>query len=220
MKKLFIIILGALILSLLCTACSALDVVQNDAVRAFGDVLSAHPAEYKNGWHQLTSPDGSGKLLYDNGSIWLAIDASPFIAAGLEASEIANISETVFYNKALEYSLPGWDMLNQNVKDGAFAQFEANAGHIRKNIAYHAAMDHYNIDFGGAMFEWAKDMKTNGYDGSDQDKDIVFVLNPEPLIAAGADPENVDGWTYAQVPVMQDDKEALVYKFLKAFNLQ
>ena len=31
----------------------------------------------------------------------------------------------------------------------------------------------------GNMFEWAKDMKTTGMT-IDQDKDIVFVLNPEP----------------------------------------
>jgi trans-aconitate methyltransferase len=103
-------------------------------------------------------------------------------------------------------------MLNQNVKNGAVAQFEANAGYIRQNIGYHTAMDHYNIDFGNAMFEWAKDMSSN-------DKDIVFVLNPEPLIAAGVEPKNVDGWTYAQVPVMQGGKETQVYKFLKPFDL-
>ena len=210
MKKTFLI--GILMAALL-TACSSLDVVQKYAVRAFGDVLAVYPAEYQDGWYQLTSPDGGEKLVYDNGNIWLAIDASPFISAGLDVSKLDNIAESIFYKNDLGYGLPGWDMLNQNVKDGAFAQFEANAGYIRQSIGYHTAMDHYNIDFDGAMFEWAKDMDTN-------DKDIVFVLNPEPLIAAGVDPENVDGWTYAQVPVMQDGKETQVYKFLKPFNLK
>jgi len=36
------------------------------------------------------------------------------------------------------------------------------------------------------------------------DKDIVFVLNPEPLIAAGVDPKAVDGWVFARVPVEID----------------
>jgi hypothetical protein len=83
----------------------------------------------------------------------------------------------------------------------------------RKNIGYHAQMDHYNLDLNGAIFEWAKDLSTN-------DKDIVFVLNPEPLIAAGVRPEKVEGWIYAQVPVMVDGKETQVYKFLKPFNLK
>ncbi len=36
----------------------------------------------------------------------------------------------------------------------------------------------------GNMFEWAKDMQKN-------DKDIVFVLNPQPFIDAGVDPAKV-----------------------------
>jgi hypothetical protein len=62
-------------------------------------------------------------------------------------------------------------------------------------------------------------MKTNGYDDADQDKDIVFVLNPEPLIAAGVVPENVEGWVYAQVPVEENGKTEDVWKFLKPFDL-
>jgi hypothetical protein len=62
------------------------------------------------------------------------------------------------------------------------------------------------------MFEWASDMSTN-------DKDIVFVLNPEPLIAAGVDPNAVEGWTYSAVSVDVDGKPTEVYKFLKAFDL-
>lgn len=83
----------------------------------------------------------------------------------------------------------------------------------RERLGYHAEMDHYNVNLDGAMFEWAKDLAAN-------DKDIVFALDPEPLIAAGADPEKVEGWTYAQVPVMRDGKAAQVWKFLKIFDLQ
>ena len=210
MKKAILIVM---LFAVLLTACSSLDVVQKDAVRAFDDILSLYPAEHQDGWYQLTSPDGGAKLAYANDSVVLAVDASPFIDAGLEASETVSIAESVFYKNDLSYALPGWDMLNQNVKDGAAAQFEANAEYIRRNIGYHSAMDHYSIDFGGGMFEWAKDIAAN-------DKDIVFALNPEPLIAAGVEPENVDGWTYALVPVMRDGKETQVYKFLKSFDLE
>jgi len=70
------------------------------------------------------------------------------------------------------------------------------------------------------MFEWAKDMKVNWYDNSNQDKDIVFVLNPEPLIAAGVDIEHVDGWAYAQVQVEENGKMEQVWKLLKPFDLK
>jgi hypothetical protein len=43
-----------------------------------------------------------------------------------------------------------------------------------------------------------------------------FVLNPEPLIAAGVDPEKAEGWIYARVPADDGD----VWKFLKVFDLK
>ncbi|MDR0876139.1 MAG: hypothetical protein LBN12_08025, partial [Clostridiales Family XIII bacterium] len=114
----------------------------------------------------------------------------------------------------------GLDMLNQNVEADPLKQFESNAKGLRDSIGYHTALDHYNVMLGdGNMFEWAKDFSVNGQTKENQDKDIVFVLNPEPLIAAGVDPEKVDGWAYAQVSVEIDGKAADVYKFLKPFDL-
>jgi hypothetical protein len=53
------------------------------------------------------------------------------------------------------------------------------------------------------------------------DKDIVFVLNPEPFIAAGVDPDKINGWAFTKVTV--DDangKPVQVDKILKPFDLQ
>lgn len=85
----------------------------------------------------------------------------------------------------------------------------------REQIKYHADLDHYGVDVGnGNMFEWAKDMETN-------DKDIVYVLSPQVFIDAGVDPENVDGWLFAKVNVMdKDGKSVEVDKFLKPFDLK
>ncbi len=63
-------------------------------------------------------------------------------------------------------------------------------------------------------------METNGYDNTVQDKDIVFALNPAPLVAAGADPEKIDGWLHAQVPVMTGGTTGLEWNLLKPFNLR
>jgi hypothetical protein len=70
------------------------------------------------------------------------------------------------------------------------------------------------------MFEWAKDFSTNTVTKENQDKDIVFVLNPEPLISAGVDPAKVKGWSYGEVTVDMDGKQTEVYKFLKAADLK
>jgi hypothetical protein len=52
------------------------------------------------------------------------------------------------------------------------------------------------------------------------DKDIVFVLNPDPWIAAGVDPNAVDGWAFAKVMVDVEGKPAEVDKILKPFDLK
>jgi hypothetical protein len=77
------------------------------------------------------------------------------------------------------------------------------------------AMDHYGVSLGdGNLFEWAKDMNAN-------DKDIVFVLNPEPFIAAGADPARVSGWVFDKVTVDDENgKPVQVDKLLKPFEIR
>jgi hypothetical protein len=103
----------------------------------------------------------------------------------------------------------------------ALKAYEQIVGKYRDAINYHASLDHYGVLLGdGNLFEWAKDMKTNAYDDSVQDKDIVFVLNPEPLTAAGVAPDNVEGWAYAQVPIDVNGKTEQVWKLLKPFDLQ
>ena len=79
-------------------------------------------------------------------------------------------------------------------------------------IGYHIALDHYGVEVGGGnMFEWAKTLSKN-------DKDIVFVLDPQPLITAGVNPEAVEGWFFAKVSVMSGGKKVEVDKFLKPFH--
>jgi hypothetical protein len=84
--------------------------------------------------------------------------------------------------------------------------FDGKTFEIRENPAGH------DLD-NGNMFEWAKNLATN-------DKDIVFVLAPEPFIAAGTDPARIEGWAFTKVTV--DDangKPVQVDKILKPFNL-
>jgi opacity protein-like surface antigen len=214
MKKAFLV--GIALLALLLSACSALDVVQTDAIRAFGDVLEVFPAEeYEPNRWKLTAPGGGAWFLLDNMNFDLVVDAAPFVAAGADLAKLENVGEHNINpgKDSIYFSSPGFDMLNMNGKDTAMEQFKADIPCVREYLGYHAEMDHYNLDMGGAVFEWAKDMSAN-------DKDIVFALDPEPLIAAGVDPEKVEGWVYTQVPVMRDGKPAQVWKFLKIFDLQ
>jgi hypothetical protein len=220
MKKLVCVILLIFVMSF--ASCSSLDVVSTDAVRSFSEVLTAFPPakESEPEW-AINAPGGGAGFYWSNESMVMTVETSPFINAGLDIAEL----DPAVYNNADENSFylftGSFDMLNQNIKDTPLEQFKADLKFKRKDLSYHTALDHYGISFGnGNMFEWAKDLTKNSITGENQDKDIVFVLNPEPLIKAGVDPSKVQGWAYAQVSVDVDGKPADVWKFLKPFNIK
>ncbi|MDR1531641.1 MAG: hypothetical protein LBS62_05570 [Clostridiales bacterium] len=203
---------------ILVSACMRLDVVGRDAERSFEEVLAALPPAANSAgspsW-SLDAPDGAVSLVIardeDSGPDFdaaLLVDAEPFLAAGLDPSQFPlEIADGVFEIKA---------GLSDTASEPAtpISVFKKIVENQRDRIGYHTALDHYNIDLGGGnMFEWAKDMSAN-------DKDIVYVLDPAPFIAAGADPGAVDGWAFSKVPVDIDGKPAEVDKFLKAFDLE
>lgn len=204
-----------------------LDVVGSDSAAAFGRVLEAAPAlvapdEESGGW-SLAAPDGSARFSWGRSSggsdpeLLLEADAAPFLSAGLEAGLLPE-----------GYALRDGKLLlgtalSAPASSGAatpLAAYEALVKDARGSIGYHSALDHYNISLGGGnLLEWARSLDKNSVTGEAQDKDLVFVLNPEPLIAAGVDPEQVAGWIYAPVTMEMGGKVAEVYKFLKPFNL-
>jgi hypothetical protein len=216
MKRLTTIFVISALAIVTLTSCTSLDVVGTDSVRAFGEVLNALPAkpdisDSDSGW--TFSADGSATLGISPGMLVVYIDPAPFIAAGLDVTALTPLPNQSVSSLGISFYTPGYDMLNENPPETPLAAFENSIKANRSAVGYHTALDHYNIDFGGGnMFEWAKDISTN-------DKDVVFVLNPEPLIAAGVDPNAVEGWSYAAVPVEIDGKATDVFKFLKPFDL-
>ncbi|WP_037585904.1 hypothetical protein [Stenoxybacter acetivorans] len=223
-----------------CSGPSSLDVVGRQSVTSFDEVLKTIPDQVKTdelnvGW-SLSAPDDSVRFIWSEDyskaplhDVMLELDAQPFIDAGLVPDKLPD--NYAFYKDDTMGSM-GSEMLMVGTKLGsdkltysgsptALAAYEQIVTKYRDSINYHASLDHYGVKLGdGNMFEWAKDMKINGYDNTDQDKDIVFVLNPEPLIAAGVDPEKVEGWAYAQVPIEENGKTEQVWKLLKPFNLK
>ncbi|MFA6507998.1 MAG: hypothetical protein WCT14_17990 [Treponemataceae bacterium] len=154
----------------------------------------------------------------DKPDVEFSFDAAPFIAAGLDPAKLTG-------GEGFKYELEdGRLMLHFEIGAEAFGEgakksIEGTFAEIvrthRNRIGYHEKLDHYNIKLGdGNMFEWAKDMAKN-------DKDIVWVLNPAPLVVAGVDPAKVTDWAFAKVE-MKDDagKTVLVDKLLKPFDLK
>ncbi|MDP3179227.1 MAG: hypothetical protein Q8M76_15070 [Spirochaetaceae bacterium] len=147
-----------------------------------------------------------------------SFDAAPFVAAGL-AIEKMPMADGLKYEiedgKFMIHFELGVASFSPEAKKSMVATFAEIVRTERDRIGYHEKLDHYGIKLGdGNMFEWAKDRAKN-------DKDIVWVLNPEPFIAAGVDPSKIEGWAFAKVELKDDaGKTILVDKLLKPFDLR
>jgi len=224
MKKKTGIFLIAAISAVTLSACAQTDVVGAVAKTSFAKVVTASgeavTADDMNGGWSLTAPDNTARFIWvkdfsasSTHDVMLEFDAAPFIAAGLDTSKLP---DGILNGDKL---MVGTDLGDTVIKDSESAtpssSFNEIVDNYRASVGYHEALDHYGVDLGGGnKFEWAKDMSTN-------DKDIVFVVDPEILISAGVNPENVEGWKYASVTVKDSTgKSTDVMKFLKPFNLQ
>jgi hypothetical protein len=208
-----------------------LDVVGSQSVASLDAVFKVLPepvkADEMNGGWSLSAPDGTARFIWSKDyskspihDVMLELDAKPFVDAGLDTAKLpANYS--AYDGMLMVGKKLGSDALAYSGEATPLASYEQIVKKYRDSINYHTALDHYGVKLGdGNMFEWAKDLTKNTATNTDQDKDIVFVLNPEPLIAAGVDPAKVAGWAYAQVQVEENGKTENVYKFLKPFNLK
>lgn len=201
-----------------------LDVVGKESVTSFERVLNTIPdsvkADEMNGGWSLDAPDGTARFIWSENysksplhDVMLELDAKPFTDVGLDTGKLPE-NFAAYEDKLMVGAKLGNDDLKYDGDPTPLAAYEQIVSNYRDTIGYHTALDHYGVNLGdGNLFEWAKNLDTN-------DKDIVFVLNPEPLINAGVDPEKVEGWTYAKVPVEVDGKPAEVYKLLKPFSLK
>ncbi|MDR2103121.1 MAG: hypothetical protein LBP42_03345 [Treponema sp.] len=216
---LFIVLIVPAILS-----CGKLDVVGAGSVQSFEKILrqipqGLAPDTLQGGW-SLSAPDGSVRFIWSRNyaasprrDVMFEFDAAPFIAAGLNPEKLPD-NFVAAGDKIIVGTKLGTEQLSYQGEATPLASYEQMVKLKRNSIGYHGAMDHYGVNLGdGNLFEWAKDMHTN-------DKDMVFVLNPQPFINAGADPARIEGWVFTKV--MVDDangKPVEVNKILKAFNL-
>ncbi|GHU31573.1 hypothetical protein FACS1894172_06690 [Spirochaetia bacterium] len=203
---------------------SSLDVVGKDSINSFDKLLQqtarqVSPDEMNGGW-SLAAPDNTARFIWSKNyaesplhDVMLELDAAPFLAAGLDPDKLSE--NFAFYEGMIMVGTKlGEETLKYSGEVTPLASYEQIVKLKRNSIGYHGALDHYGVNLGdGNLFEWAKDMSTN-------DKDMVFVLNPEPFIAAGVDPDRIEGWAFAKVTV--DDangKPVEVDKILKPINL-
>jgi hypothetical protein len=209
--------------AVLLISCGALDVVGKDSTASFDKILQTVPVskDDMNGGWALLAPDGSSKFIWSKNfaesplhDVMIVFEAKPFIDAGLDPEKLPE-GYAVFDGLIMV----GTKLGNETLKYAGEATPLASYGQIvklkRSAIGYHGALDHYGVSLGGGnMFEWAKDMSTN-------DKDMVFVLNPEQFIAAGVDPNKIEGWAFAKVMVDDENGKPIeVDKILRPFDLR
>ncbi len=214
-----------LVLAAFTTACGQADVIGRTAVKSFDSLInklgdSVTFDESKNSW-VLVSPTGenfewSKDFSSDVPDAVVEFDAEPFLNAGLNVDKLP-AAEYIYDSAAGKIRMPyelSQDEFTYSGEAAATDTFRKIVDTNRELIGYHAQLDHYGISLGnGNMFEWAKDMAEN-------DKDMVYVLNPQPFIDAGVDPAKVEGWVFGKVKVDNGrGKMEEVDKLLKPFDL-
>lgn len=222
MKKRIAIIAMMLAVVFTLAACQSTDVVANVSITSFEALLNklgnnVATDEQYNAW-ALTSPAGDrflfGKDFSGDMDTMIEVDATPFINAGLDTSKLP--MNVYMYDQATNRLMINGEIGSNKLGDASSAldTFKQIVKNNRTSIGYHEKLDHYGIAMGnGNMFEWAKDMSTN-------DKDMVFVLNPQPFIDAGVDTAKLTDWVFAKVEVMDaNNKTIQVDKFLRPFEL-
>lgn len=217
------IVVVAILIGVLTVTGGTLDVIGKEAIISFDKVLNIEGIsiiadEMNNGW-ALEAPDRTVRFIWSEDysisslyDVMLEVDAQPFLAAGLNPEKLPE--NYTFYEGKLIVGV-NYGENNFTYADGStpLSAFENLKKYYRSEIGYHASMGHYNIALGdGNLFEWAQDMTVN-------DKDIVFAMNPVPLIDAGVDPKQVEGWSYVEVPVGHGGSSETIWKLLKPFNL-
>ena len=210
----------------LVAGCRSLDVVGQTAITTFGALVEQEQAsvqadETGAAW-VLTAPGGerfhwSRDFAVPGPDFRIAFDAGPFLAAGLDPDRLPPERYTVDpATGTLDLGFEiGNDAFQYDGEATPVATFEQIVAAHRPIIGYHSQLDHYGIALGdGNMFEWAKDMATN-------DKDMVFVLNPAPFLAAGLDPAQLTDWVFGKVTVTDDaGKTVEVDKILRSYDLR
>lgn len=206
------------------TACNKLDVIGDRSIKSFEAVLTAVSGQVSTedefgGWSMEAldqsasfewSKDFSKTTGYD---VRLVADAQPFMDAGLDPAKLPE--GMLVDNQIIVGASLGDDEFTYVGTASPLDAYKKIISNYRDTLSYHAALDHFGIKMdNGNMFEWAKDMKTN-------DKDIVFVLNPQPFIDAGVNPDQVEGWAFAKVEMMDESGNKIqVDKFLKPFDVE
>jgi hypothetical protein len=202
------------------------DVVAVHAVQSFDALLRAPGVTVARrdaaGAWVLTSPGVEtftfgGDNAAGSNELVVTLDARPFLAAGLDPSLLpAGVQldgDGAHASLVMRYEV-GTGTFSDAADSQPVQALQDLVRNHRTMLGYHAALGHFGLALGGGnMVEWAQDQHAN-------DKDLVFVLNPQPFADAGVDVANVQGWVLADVSMMDaQGRKSTERKLLKFYNL-
>ena len=201
--------------SLLVVSGCSTDVLGNKAVESFNKIaekeasyIKVEELEPEKTVYRYTLSDNSSSFLWGD-KTGISVDIKPFKEAGLDISKLPK--EMIEADKLIIE----FEQAESKAGEDPGKAFKNFVKDNRDAIGYHAQLDHFGIKLGnGNMFEWAQDIEKN-------DKDVVFVINPEMIAEYGADVTKIEGWIYADVEMMNDKGEKITEKkLLKPFDLE
>jgi hypothetical protein len=219
------VLAGVFTIAVLLAACTGLDVVATGAGSSFEKLLKTLPpaavSRVGTMW-TVQSPGGevfawSADFSARGPDLLLQIPAGDLLRAGLDPARLPR--ESMGYindSREISFSLEvGSDQFASRSSENPALSFREIIEKHRARFGYHPALDHFNISLGrGNLVEWASDFSKN-------DKDLVFVLDPAPFLAAGLEPARLKDWVLAKVEVVDEKGAKLtVDKLLRVYNLQ
>lgn len=187
------------------------DVIRIQSANSFDEIIVQMLGNIKSdetykAW-ELEAPDKTARIIWNDDSIILEIEAKVFLDAGLDETKLEGA-------KLVGDKIIIGELTKNSKEQNALESFKKMITERRKMLGYHEDLGHFGIEIiNGNAFEWAKNIQEN-------DKDIVFALNPEIFINAGVNVENVKGWVFDTINTMDmNGKKIEGQKLLKPFNI-
>lgn len=220
--KIIILFIVSFLLIITVFSCSKLDVIGSYSITTFNNLINTKKLSTNNvdNYWEIKSEDGeifgiSIDFSNQNADFYLKLNALNFIKSGLDPSKLPK--EKYIFGKKDNTITLNFEISSDKFKKSSnvLDTYKEIVKYNRDIIGYHEELDHYGIALGnGNMFEWAKELNKN-------DKDLVFVLNPDDFIIAGLDVTKLDTWVFGKVRIKDSTGNKVeVDKLLRPYNLQ
>lgn len=216
MKRIVSITLVLVALLVSFAGCAGTDVVLKYSSDSFSQIVESYPDIVADNTltdhYYYLSVDGATTLkishdyeLTGMDDIMIQTPLAPFLSAGLATDKLGTGYKVVDDMLLITADYENGTGMQDTIADSLFE----SVAYDRSLLSYHQELDHYGIALPTGKLEWAKDYSVN-------DKDIVFIIQVQPLREIGVEVTSIDGWIFATV---KEADGTDVDVLLKPYNL-